>query len=75
MNDTSKFNEALNHGLVLKKLHIVIKFKSTSWLKSYNNINTDLRKKARTDFEKESKILLYEFWYDYVNPKYGEKPK
>ena len=22
-----------------------------------------------------SKILMYEFWYDYVKPKYGEKPK
>ena len=22
-----------------------------------------------------SKILMYQFWYDYVKPKYGEKPK
>ena len=22
-----------------------------------------------------SKILMYEFWYDYVKPKYGEKAK
>ena len=22
-----------------------------------------------------SKILLYEFWYDYVKPKYGENSK
>ena len=22
-----------------------------------------------------SKTLLYEFWYDYVKPKYGEKSK
>ena len=22
-----------------------------------------------------SKILIYEFWYDYVKPKYGEKAK
>ena len=22
-----------------------------------------------------NKILMYEFWYDYVKPKYGEKPK
>ena len=22
-----------------------------------------------------SKILMHEFWYDYVNPKYGEKVK
>ena len=24
---------------------------------------------------KLSKILMYEFWYDYVKPKYGEKAK
>ena len=22
-----------------------------------------------------SKVLMYEFWYDYVKPKYGEKAK
>ena len=22
-----------------------------------------------------SKILMYEFWYDYVKPKYGDKAK
>ena len=22
-----------------------------------------------------SKILMYEFWYDYVKPRYGEKSK
>ena len=24
---------------------------------------------------KISKIVMYEFWYDYVEPKYGEKAK
>ena len=22
-----------------------------------------------------SKILMYEFWYDYINPRYGDKKK
>ena len=22
-----------------------------------------------------SKILMYEFWYDYINPKYGNRAK
>ena len=22
-----------------------------------------------------NKIVMYEFWYDYVKPQYGEKPK
>ena len=143
--------QALNHGLVLKKVHRVIKFNQNAWLKPYIDMNTDLRKKAKNDFEKDffklmnnavfgktmenvrkhrdiklvtterrrnylvsepnyhttkfftenllaiemkkteilmnkpvylglsilelSKILMYEFWYDYVKPKYGEKVK
>ena len=129
----------------------MIKFNQNAWLKPYIDINTDLRKKAKNDFEKDffklmnntvfgktmesvrkhrdiklvtterrrsylvsepnyhttkfftenllaieikkteilmnktvyfglsklelSKILMYEFWYDYVKPKYGEKSK
>ena len=143
--------QALNHRLVLKKVHRVIKFNQNAWLKPYIDMNTDLRKKAKTDFEKDffklmnnavfgktmenvrkhrdiklvtterrrnylvsepnyqtkkfftenllaiemkkteilinkpvclelsilelSKILMYEFWYDYVKPKYGENAK
>ena len=126
----------------------MIKFKQNAWLKPDIDINTDLRKKAKHDFEKEffklmnnvvlgknmenvrkhrdiklvtterrrnylvsepnyhstkfftesllaielkknrvksarlelsilklSKMLMYEFWYNYVKPKYGEKAK
>ena len=38
--------QTLNHGLVLKKVHRVIKFNQNAWL------NTDLRKKTKSDFEK-----------------------
>ena len=44
--------QALNHGLVLKKLNKVIKFKQKAWLKSYIDMNSDLRKVAKNDFEK-----------------------
>ena len=40
--------QALNHGLVLNR---VIKFNQNVWLISYINMNTDLRKKAKNDFE------------------------
>ena len=38
--------QALNHGLVLKKLHRVIKFNQEAWLKPLI-INTDLREDAK----------------------------
>ena len=45
--------QALDHGLVLKKLHRIIKFNQNIWLKPYIDMNTDLRKKAKNDFEKD----------------------
>ena len=45
--------QALNHGLVLKKVHRAIKFNQNTWLKPYIDINTGLRKKAKNDFEKD----------------------
>ena len=42
----------MNHGLVLKTVHRVIKFNQKAWLEPYIKINTDLRKIARNDFEK-----------------------
>ena len=133
----------LDHGLKLKKVHKAIEFNQEAWLKKYIDINTELRKKATNDFEKDffklmnnavfgktmenvrkhrdiklvktdckrnklmsepnyhttklieenlsiiemkkvkvkmnkpileiSKITMYEFWYDYVKNKYGDK--
>ena len=36
--------QALNHGLVFRKVHKVIKFNQNAWLKRYIDMNTDLRK-------------------------------
>ena len=44
--------QALNHGLKLKKVHRVIQYIQKDWLKSYIDMNTELRKKTRNKFEK-----------------------
>ena len=143
--------QALNHGLKLKKIHRVIEFNQEACLKPYIDMNTELRKAAKNDFEKDlfklmnnsvfgktmenirkhrhiklvttdkkrsklvsepnyhtinlisedlsiiemkktkvkmnkpiylglsileiSKILMYEFWYDYMKPKYNDSEK
>ena len=143
--------QALNYELKLKKVHIIIEFNQESWLKPYIDLNTELRKIAKNDFEKHffkltnnavfgktmenvrkhrdiklvttdkkrsilvsepyyhtinyiseelstiemkrtkvkmnkpiylgssileiSKLLMYEFWYDYMKPKYGDNVK
>ena len=140
--------QALNRGLKLKKVHRIIEYNQEEWLKPYIDINTELRKIAKNDFEKDffklmnnavfgtamenvrkhrdiklvttdkkrsklvsesnyhmvnlisenlsiiemrrtkvkmnkpiyvglsilenSKILMYEFWYDYMKPKYDD---
>ena len=148
--------QALKHGLKFKKIHRIIEFNQKAWLKSYINMNTELRKLTKDDFEKDlfklmnnavfgktienirkhrdikivttdkkrnklvsepnyhtinyisedlsiieknktkvkmnkpiylsistyllsildiSKILMYEFWYDYMKPKYNDNVK
>ena len=143
--------QPLNHRLILKEVHRVIQFNQEAWLKPYIDINTKLRKEAKSEFEKDfiklmnnsvfgktmenvrkhrdiklvttdekrnklvsepnyqtikqfsenllaiemkktkvkmnkpvylgmsildiSKTLMYEFWYDYVKPKYKDKAK
>ena len=48
-----KLKEPLNHRLILKKVHKVIKFNQTAWLKPYIDMNTKLRQKAKNNFEKD----------------------
>ena len=39
--------QALNHGLMLKRVHRTIQFNQTAWLKPYIDMNTKLRKEAK----------------------------
>ena len=45
--------QALDYGLKLRKVHRVIEFDQEAWLKEYIDVNTELRKKASNDFEKD----------------------
>ena len=50
--------KALNHGLILKKVHRVIKFNQKAWIKAYIDMNAELRRKAKNNFEKDFFKLL-----------------
>ena len=50
--------QALNHGLILKRVHRVIQFNQEAWLKPYIDMNTKLRKEAKNEFEKDFFTLM-----------------
>ena len=51
--------------LFLKKVHRINEFNENAWLKPYNDMNTDLRKKAKNNFEKDFLELMN-------NPVFGK---
>ena len=57
--------QALNHSLILKKVHKAIKFNQDAWLKPYTHMDRDLRKKAKNNFEKDVFKLMN-------NPVFGK---
>ena len=50
--------QALNHGLILKKVHRVIQFNQEAWHKPYIDMNTEKKKEAKNDFERDFFKLL-----------------
>ena len=49
----NSLKQGLNHGLKLKKIHRIIEFNQQASLKPYIDMNTELRKLAKNNFQKD----------------------
>ena len=50
--------QALNHGLILRKVHREIQFNQEAWFQPYIDLSTEFREKAKNDFEKDLLKLM-----------------
>ena len=50
---TRNLHQTLNDGLLLRKMHRIIKFNQRAWLKSHIDMDPELKKKAKNNFEKD----------------------
>src|SRR5690606_20522972 len=48
----------INHGIILKKLHYIVRFDQKDFIRPYIEMNTQLRQKSKTKFEKNIFKLL-----------------
>ena len=53
----------IRHAMIVEKVHNIISFKQSRWLEKYISYNTQKRKKAKKDFEKDFYNLLNNAFY------------
>ena len=58
--DIRNLKQALNHVLLLKKVHIMIKFNQKDWLESYIYFSTYLRKESKRSWF--GKTFFWSWW-------------
>jgi hypothetical protein len=64
----------LKHGLILKKIHRVLQFHQSRWLKPFIDLNTELRQKADNKFDQNFyKLIINSFFGKSIEQKRKHK--
>ena len=64
--------QAIDHGLVLKKIHRAIEFKQSLWMREYVDFNMRLRTTAKNDFKKDFYKLMNNSVFGKTMENYGK---
>ena len=55
---SANLKQAVKHGLKIKKIHRILRFRQSAWLKPYIELNNEVRKKAKSKTKKDLAKLM-----------------